>query len=298
MKKFTSTVLIACVLIALLAVPASTQDKKQDLPGVKIVNDTGYTIYSVYMVPITAREWGKDLLGDAVLLSGQSVNIKLSYPLNVVNRYNIALVDEDGDAYIRWDEQLQQVIPPPPEPPTYHKIDGQPSLTARSLENLNRTMRSNYENQLWMYNLGMYEKSIQDIVFTANDFYDVNPDPTPVENNEGTIYYQYDGTGYVYVSESVFYLCSSGKPVGYVENGVIFSFGGSVLGFYERSFIYDKQGYAVGAPDPGSLGTAAGDKKPVNKAYKQGLPEKQTKASVNKPQLRNMYRGGLLSDIF
>jgi hypothetical protein len=127
----------------------------------------------------------------------------------------------------------------------------------------------------------------------------IPPEEPPVEeNNEGTIYYQYDGIGYVYVSESIFYLCSSGRPVGYIERGVIYSFGGAVLGFYEKSFIYDRNGNPVGAANPKSLGTDATGKKPVTKAAKQDVPVKQPQASVNKPRLKNGYFGGSLRDVF
>jgi hypothetical protein len=131
----------------------------------------------------------------------------------------------------------------------------------------------------------------------------VDPSPRleepPVEkNNGGTIYYQYDGTGYVFVSENVFYLCYNGRPVGYIERGVIYSFGGAVLGFYEKSFIYDRNGNPVGAADPKSLGTDAAGKKSVTKANKQDVPVRQTQASVNKPRLKNGYFGGSLRDVF
>jgi hypothetical protein len=122
--------------------------------------------------------------------------------------------------------------------------------------------------------------------------------PEPVVNNAGTIYYSYDGTGSVYLSETVFYRCSSGEAVGYVEGGTIYAFSGRVLGFYENDFIYDKNGNPVGAADPKGLGTDAAAKRPVAKTEKQDLPAKQPKDSVNRPRLRNAYRGGFLQDIF
>jgi hypothetical protein len=129
------------------------------------------------------------------------------------------------------------------------------------------------------------------------------PSPKPYEPpeepvNNGTIYYQYDGTGYVFLDENVFYLCSSGKPVGYVENGVIYSFGGSALGFYESRFIYTLNGNPVGATDSKSLGRDAANRRPVSKANKQDLPAKRPHVSVRKPRLKNAYIGGSLRDVF
>jgi hypothetical protein len=125
------------------------------------------------------------------------------------------------------------------------------------------------------------------------------PPPQPPQgDSSGTIYYSYNGTGYVYLSESVFYLCSSGKPVGYVEGGTIYAFNGRVLGFYENAFIYNRNGNPVGANDSKRLGTDASARKSVTKANKQDIPEKQPKNSVPRPRLKNGYFGGSLLDIF
>jgi hypothetical protein len=117
-------------------------------------------------------------------------------------------------------------------------------------------------------------------------------------NNTGIVYYSYNGTGSVYFSENVFYLCSSGRPAGYVEGGTIYDFSGRVLGFYENRFIYDKNGNPVGADDPKRLGTDAAVKRSVSKANKQDVPAKQPKDSVKKPRLKNAYVGGTLQNVF
>jgi hypothetical protein len=122
------------------------------------------------------------------------------------------------------------------------------------------------------------------------------PEPEPADNT-GVVYYSYDGTGYVYMDNSVFYRCSDGKPLGYVETGVIYAFDGSGLGFLEGSFIHDLEGKPKGARDPKQLGTDAAQRKTVTKASKQDVPEKMSKAAVNKPKLRNRYFGGLLPEI-
>jgi hypothetical protein len=122
--------------------------------------------------------------------------------------------------------------------------------------------------------------------------------PPPPGDNSGTIYYSYNGTGYVYISENVFYRCSDGHVLGYAEGGTIYAFNGKVLGFYENPFIYDKNGNPVGADDPKRLGTDAAAKRSVAKASKQDLPVKQPKKPVNRPRLKNVFRGDSLQDIF
>jgi hypothetical protein len=71
-------------------------------PSVTIVNNTGYTVFFVHMSPPAAPEWGPDMLAsNQVLHNGQSATLRLPVPLNVVNRYDIMLIDSDGDAYIK-----------------------------------------------------------------------------------------------------------------------------------------------------------------------------------------------------
>jgi len=74
----------------------------QELPTITIVNNTGYTIYYLYISQTTNDNWEEDVLGEEVLSDGQSFRVRLSYPLNVTNRYDILLIDEDGDTYTKW----------------------------------------------------------------------------------------------------------------------------------------------------------------------------------------------------
>jgi hypothetical protein len=124
------------------------------------------------------------------------------------------------------------------------------------------------------------------------------PPPPPPAPPSGVIYYDYNGTGYVYLSDAVFYHCSDGNPLGYGEGGAIYAFNGRCLGFLEDNFIYDLKGLPKGAVDPISLGLDAQAKKPVTQEAKQSLPAKQSPVPVTKPKLSNTYRGGLLSDVF
>lgn len=74
----------------------------QETPSITIVNNTGFTIFFVYISPTGYDTWGPDRLADDQILSnGQSVSVQLPHQLNVVNRYNIMLEDSDGDTYTK-----------------------------------------------------------------------------------------------------------------------------------------------------------------------------------------------------
>ncbi len=66
---------------------------------VEIINDTGgYDIYWIYISPATSDSWGDDWLDESeILQSGSSVAFSVSN-----GEYDIRLVDEDDDEYIRY----------------------------------------------------------------------------------------------------------------------------------------------------------------------------------------------------
>ena len=72
----------------------------QDLPSVRIVNNTGYTIYYVFVSPSDNEFWGNDILADdEILENGQTLMFELTRPLSQVNVYDIRLIDEEDDSY-------------------------------------------------------------------------------------------------------------------------------------------------------------------------------------------------------
>jgi hypothetical protein len=74
----------------------------RDMPSIQIVNNTGYTVYYVQISPVASDRWGADQLAERqVLRNRDSFRCYLSYPLDVVNRYDIRLKDEDGDTYTK-----------------------------------------------------------------------------------------------------------------------------------------------------------------------------------------------------
>jgi hypothetical protein len=81
--------------------PPPTPSPPPEMPQVKIVNNTGYTGCYLYVFPASQDDLGDDVLGENVLLEGYSVNVRLAYQLNAVNRYTIIMFDEDDDMYIK-----------------------------------------------------------------------------------------------------------------------------------------------------------------------------------------------------
>jgi hypothetical protein len=63
-----------------------------------ISNNTGYTVWYIYMSPSSSSNWGSDWLGSDILRSGD-----LTYfGLPSGGSWDIKLVDSDGDAYIKY----------------------------------------------------------------------------------------------------------------------------------------------------------------------------------------------------
>ena len=92
MKKFL------IILLSLLVI--STALFAQENPAITIVNNTGYEVWYVYISQTASPTWGDDYLEPTqVLRSGESATFRLPFPINVVNRYDIQLVDLDGDSY-------------------------------------------------------------------------------------------------------------------------------------------------------------------------------------------------------
>jgi len=81
--------------------PGGNTSPTQTLPSITIVNNTGYTIYYLYVSPTTSSSWGNDMLGTQVLRSGNQISVTLPYQISTVSRYDIKVVDLDGDSYTK-----------------------------------------------------------------------------------------------------------------------------------------------------------------------------------------------------
>ena len=99
MKKFFFGLLLLTFVLTMI--PA------QQNPSITIVNNTGFVVYYVYISSTADPNWGPDRLdANQVLRNGDSFTMVLPHPVNVVNRYDIRLVDLDGDSYIKWDHPV------------------------------------------------------------------------------------------------------------------------------------------------------------------------------------------------
>ena len=101
--------LIFAVIIGLaVSGCASAPQQSAELPVITIVNNTGYECYYLYISPTSVDNWENDVLGEATLESGQSVQVRLDHPLSRESRYDILMVDLDGDTYTKWDVLLTE----------------------------------------------------------------------------------------------------------------------------------------------------------------------------------------------
>ena len=73
----------------------------QNNPSITIVNNTGFTTFFLYISPSSSTSWGVDQLGDGVLMNGNSATFRLPLPLSTTNRYDLRLIDSDGDTYTK-----------------------------------------------------------------------------------------------------------------------------------------------------------------------------------------------------
>jgi hypothetical protein len=93
------------MLLALVMVLVSCSSSAADY-YVDITNNTGYTIFYIYVSPDKSDSWEDDVLGKKVLPNGQSRRINLYGYKNPV--FDIRLVDEDGDSYTFWDIDVSE----------------------------------------------------------------------------------------------------------------------------------------------------------------------------------------------
>ncbi len=71
---------------------------------VDITNDTGYAMYYLY-IKQKSKSWGPDLLGDDVLMDGDTFTVNLNnFPGSV---FDIRIEDEEGDTYSYYDTDVQ-----------------------------------------------------------------------------------------------------------------------------------------------------------------------------------------------
>jgi len=103
MKKALLFIFAAIIGLAISGCASTPQTSQStERPVITVVNNTGYTCYYLYLSPSSTDDWEEELLGDSILESGQSVRVRLEYPLSRENRYDFLMVDLDGDTYTKW----------------------------------------------------------------------------------------------------------------------------------------------------------------------------------------------------
>jgi len=71
-------------------------------PSISIINNTGSTIWYLYLSEATSTSWGQDrMASDQILRNNDSVSVQLPNPINQVNRYDIKLIDSNSNDYIK-----------------------------------------------------------------------------------------------------------------------------------------------------------------------------------------------------
>jgi hypothetical protein len=72
-------------------------------PSITIVNNTGSAIWNVFVSSSASHSWGDDRLGSGLIQNGESVELQLPFPINVVNRYDILLTNAAGSTFTKFD---------------------------------------------------------------------------------------------------------------------------------------------------------------------------------------------------
>lgn len=84
---------VGLIALASLVIPGTASAGTQDFT---LVNKTGVTINNLYVSETTKDDWEEDVLGDAVLEEGESVEITFSGKKACT--WDLMVKDEEGDA--------------------------------------------------------------------------------------------------------------------------------------------------------------------------------------------------------
>lgn len=100
----TKRVVVLMVLL-LVAVSGFAIDPA-NLNSITFVNQTGYDIVYLFFSPGDSDYWGADILGTTRTLDDrEKLGFFIHYP-DYSNTFDFLAIDEDGDAYIIWDYEI------------------------------------------------------------------------------------------------------------------------------------------------------------------------------------------------
>jgi hypothetical protein len=84
--------------------PVSPPFEGDSLPAITIRNNTGTSIFYLFLKPLSSDSLVRNWLGQLEIIDNRdSISLILDEPLSVENRYNIQLIDRYGTAYIKRD---------------------------------------------------------------------------------------------------------------------------------------------------------------------------------------------------
>ncbi len=87
--------ILALILVLVFSALASGRAADQDFT---LINKTGFDIHSVYISPHSADDWQEDVLGKAVLTSGDQVDIKFGRTTKA-KMWDLKVADKDGKEF-------------------------------------------------------------------------------------------------------------------------------------------------------------------------------------------------------
>ncbi len=90
--------LLAVFSFAVLLTPSVSAQGKQDFV---LNNATGVVIHELYVSPHNSNDWEEDILGQDVLVNGESLEINFS-PRTKPKLWDLRIVDKDGEDII-WE---------------------------------------------------------------------------------------------------------------------------------------------------------------------------------------------------
>jgi len=88
----------AFAAVLAITAPVVAQEAKQDF---KLVNKTGYELKALYVSPSRSDDWQEDILGQAVLADGQTVNVHFSPKVHTCE-WDLKVVYSDDDSSAVW----------------------------------------------------------------------------------------------------------------------------------------------------------------------------------------------------
>jgi hypothetical protein len=85
---------------------SAPQPTAPNRPSFYILNNTGFTIKSIYVCQANTEDWGPNIFTGTYLYNGHSVLVTPDQPPGGITSCNIRLVDVDGDRYSKYGVEI------------------------------------------------------------------------------------------------------------------------------------------------------------------------------------------------